>query len=93
MHLNDATIIGFIGVSLLLLAFLLNLFRFLRSEGYPYMTLNLVGALLAGYSSYLISFMPFVVLEGTWAIVAAVAIVQKLLGGRNREEASNRALL
>ncbi len=93
MHQNSATIIGFIGVSLLLLAFLLNLFRFLSSEGYLYMTLNLVGAMLAGYSSYLISFMPFVVLEGTWAIVAAVAMVQKMLGGRNREGASNSGAL
>ncbi len=57
------------------------------------MTLNLVGALLAGYSSYLISFMPFVVLEGTWAMVAAVAIVQRMLRVRNREEESNSGLL
>jgi hypothetical protein len=93
MHQTSATIIGSIGVGLLLLAFLLNLFRFLRSEGYLYMTLNLVGALLAGYSSYLISFMPFVVLEGTWAIVAATAMVQRMIKVRNREEESNSNLL
>jgi hypothetical protein len=76
----NATIIGLAGVSLLLLAFFLNLFKFLRSESYPYLILNLVGAALACYSSYLINFMPFVLLEGTWAAVAAVALARKALG-------------
>jgi hypothetical protein len=76
-HDTEATFIGFAGVALLLLAFLLNLFKLMRSDGYPYATLNFVGAALACYSSYLISFMPFVVLEGVWALVAAGAIIQK----------------
>ena len=76
-HETEATFIGFAGVALLLLAFLLNLFKRMRSDGYPYTTLNFVGAALACYSSFLISFMPFVVLEGIWALVAAGAIVQK----------------
>ena len=69
MHSSQATVIGFIGVALLLVAFLLNLFRYVRAEGFSYSLLNFVGAALAGYSSYLISFMPFVVLEGVWAAV------------------------
>lgn len=76
---GSATVIGLIGVSLLLLAFFLNLFKFLRSESYLYMILNLVGGTLACYSSYLINFMPFVLLEGTWAVVAAVGVVRKAL--------------
>ena len=79
-HQGIATIIGSLGVSILLLAFLLNLFKFFRSESYLYMGLNLVGGALACYSSYLISFVPFVVLEGTWSLVAAIAIVRRLLG-------------
>jgi len=77
-HDNQATVIGFIGVAFLLLAFLLNLFKLMRSDGHPYMGLNLVGAALACYSSYLISFMPFVVLEGAWALVAFAAIARSL---------------
>lgn len=77
---GSATIVGLIGVSLLLVAFFLNLFKFLRSESYVYLALNLVGGALACYSSYLINFVPFVVLEGTWAVVAGVAIVRRLLG-------------
>ncbi|MGH8633247.1 MAG: CBU_0592 family membrane protein [Burkholderiales bacterium] len=81
MHQTEATVIGFAGVALLLLAFLFNLFKLLRSDGYSYATLNCVGAALACYSSYLISFMPFVLLEGVWALVAAGAIAQKAIAG------------
>ena len=76
---NPATLIGALGVALLLAAFLLNLLRLLRSEGRPYLALNLVGASLACYASYLIGFMPFVVLEGVWAVVALVAIARASL--------------
>ena len=75
---GPATLIGFAGVALLLIAFLLNLFELLRSDGHLYLGLNLAGAGLACYSSYLISFMPFVILEGVWALVAFGAIARKL---------------
>jgi len=78
MHESYATYLGFLGVTLLLLAFFLNLFKLLDSEGYPNITLNLIGGLLACYSSYLIRFMPFVMLEGTWALVAAIALASRL---------------
>ena len=76
---SAATFVGFAGVALLLLAFLLNLAKLMRADGYPYTWLNFVGAALACYSSYLISFMPFVVLEGVWALAAAAAIGRKAL--------------
>jgi hypothetical protein len=76
----DATIVGSAGVALLLLAFFLNLLRYLRADGTLYLALNLVGAALACLSSYLIDFMPFVLLEGTWSVVAAVALGRNLLG-------------
>ena len=88
-YTGDATIIGLAGVSLLLAAFFLNLFKFLRSESYLYLLLNLVGAALACYSSYLINFMPFVVLEGTWAAVAAVGVARKAFG--NPAQSQRRA--
>ena len=73
----DATFIGSVGVSLLLLAFLLNVLKFMRVEGWAYLGLNLVGAGIACWSSWLIRFTPFVVLEGTWAAVALIGIVRK----------------
>ena len=72
----DPTAIGFVGVSLLLAAFFSNLFRLIRAEALVYIALNLIGAALACYSSFLIGFMPFVLLEGCWAIVAAVALLR-----------------
>lgn len=78
----DATVVGSAGVALLLLAFFLNLFRYLRADGPLYLLLNLVGAALACLSSYLIDFMPFVLLEGTWSAVAGTALVRRLLVAR-----------
>jgi len=82
-----ATLVGSIGVSLLLLAFFLNLFKLLRVDGYPYITLNMIGGALACLSSWMIDFMPFVVLEGTWAAVAAVALMKKLASLRSDDGA------
>ena len=75
--------IGFVGVTLLLVAFFLNLFRLLKADSVPYLALNLDGASLACASSYLIDFLPFVLLEGTWAVVAGVALV-RTVGARQR---------
>jgi hypothetical protein len=82
---SPETAIGSLGVALLLLAFLLNLVRVLGTESYPYTALNVAGASLAGYASYLIGFVPFVILEGTWAVVAAVALARGIRrAGRER---------
>lgn len=71
-----STLIGSAGVTLLLVAFFLNLIKRLAQDSVAYTLLNLVGAALSCYASWLISFIPFVVLEGTWAVVAAVALVR-----------------
>jgi len=78
-----ANLVGTIGVALLLAAFVLNLLHMLRADGFAYSVLNLVGAALACYSSWLISFMPFVVLEGVWALAAAYALVRVPLNPRS----------
>ena len=69
--------IGSLGVALLLGAFFFNLYGFLDRRSRAYQTLNLVGALLAGSASFMIGFFPFVILEGAWALVAAVALVRR----------------
>ena len=43
----NATIIGSAGVALLLVAFLLNLVKVMRAEGWSYLALNFIGAGLA----------------------------------------------
>ena len=68
-------IIGSIGVGLLLLAFFLNLFKILMQDKKLYVLMNLIGGGLAAYASVLIGFIPFVILEGAWAVVALVKLV------------------
>jgi hypothetical protein len=62
------------GVSLLLIAFYLNLKKMIPTESKWYSSLNLLGAFLCGYSSYLIQFYPFVFLNTVWAIAAFISI-------------------
>ncbi len=75
----DPTLIGSAGVTLLLVGFFLNLIKRLAQDSVAYTLLNLVGAALSGYASWLIGFIPFVVLEGTWAVVAAAALVRTVV--------------
>ena len=75
----DATVIGSLGVALLLGAFLLNLAKRLPASAPLYGALNFAGAGLACYSSYLIDFMPFVVLEGAWALAALAGLARSII--------------
>lgn len=72
--MDAADWIGSVGVGLLLVAFVLNLTRRLRAGDLTYRALNFVGASLACYASVLIDYVPFVVLEGTWALAALAAL-------------------
>lgn len=74
MKISD--IIASVGVIILLIAFLLNLFKKIKAESKIYAIMNFVGAGLCGYSSYLISFYPFVILEGIWAFVALLSLLK-----------------
>ena len=69
-------IIGSAGVFLLLAAYFMNLYGMLGHGSRTYQSMNAFGAGLAAYASYLIGFVPFVVLEGTWMIVSLVALAR-----------------
>ena len=74
-------IIASAGVALLLIAYFLNLFKYLPHGSKVYGVLNAAGAGLACYASILIGFVPFVILEGIWAMVALVGIFVKRSNG------------
>jgi hypothetical protein len=74
MKISD--IIASVGVIILLIAFLLNLFKKIDTESKLYASMNFIGAGLCGYSSYLISFYPFVILESIWAFVALLSLLK-----------------
>lgn len=72
--MKTSDIIASVGVIILLIGFMLNLFKKIAPESKAYALMNFVGAGMCGYSSYLISFYPFVVLEGIWAFVALLSL-------------------
>lgn len=67
-------LVGFIGVSILLLAYFLNLKDFIKKESMLYLALNFIGALIACLASVLLRYLPFVILEGAWTLVSAYGI-------------------
>lgn len=71
-------IISTIGVSLILLAFFLSTFKFLDAKSKLYFVLNIIGGAFACYGSVLLNSLPFIVLEGTWSLVALVGFIRSL---------------
>ncbi len=70
--------IGSIGVSTLLIAFLLNLLKKIAQDSVAYVLMNLIGALLAGLASVLIHYTPFIILEAAWVLVSLITLINIL---------------
>jgi ABC-type transport system involved in multi-copper enzyme maturation permease subunit len=66
--------IGFTGVTILLIAYFLNLKDIMGKNSGIYLFLNLIGAAIACFASVLLKYMPFIILEGCWTIVSAVGL-------------------
>jgi hypothetical protein len=74
MSFNDW--IGTIGVGLILIAYFCSTFNWLSAHGRVFFLLNTIGASMSCFASYLINYWPFVVLEGTWAIVSLIGLIK-----------------
>lgn len=74
--MSGGELVGTLGVTLLLIAFALNLANKLAATSTAYLVLNIVGALLACISSYMIQFWPFVILEGVWTISSLIMLLK-----------------
>jgi len=74
MNINDW--IGTIGVSLILAAYFCSTFKWISAHSRIFFLLNIVGAAMACFASYLISYWPFVVLEGTWTLVSFIGLIK-----------------
>ena len=72
-----ADVINSVGVSLILIAFFLLTLKKVDSQNVYYNLLNLIGAGLACYGSYLIKSIPFVVLEAIWSLVALYGLIKR----------------
>jgi hypothetical protein len=69
--------IGFAGVTILLIAFFLNLSNKLHKDSLSYILMNIIGAGIACLASVLINYIPFIVLEGCWTIVSIGALINR----------------
>ena len=76
--MNTDEIIGTIGVGLILLAYFLNIFSWIKKDGVLFFAMNIIGASIACYASVLIRFWPFIILEGTWAIVSVIGLLKTI---------------
>lgn len=68
------TIIGSLGVGLLLIAFMLNLRRTLSEDSPVYLLMNIVGSGLAAIYAAMTGSVPFIILEAVWAGVATLRL-------------------
>ena len=74
--MTTTDIIGFIGITILLIAYFLNLNGKLEKDSLVYLQMNFIGAGLACLASVLMKYLPFIILEGCWTIVSAFGILK-----------------
>jgi hypothetical protein len=73
--MNNIDWIGFIGVFLILLAYILNVMGKLKNKDLTFILLNLIGAGVACFASILMRYLPFIILEGVWTIVSLISLL------------------
>lgn len=81
--MNFTDLIGSLGVFILLLAYFLTLFHFLSESSKTYIVLNIFGAGIACYASFLLNHKPFIILEATWMAVSCFALGKKFFKKMN----------
>jgi hypothetical protein len=76
MSLADS--IGSCGVGLLLLGYLFTILKILKMDSRIFIWMNVIGGTLACVASVLIHYVPFIVLEGAWAVVSIFALIKSI---------------
>ena len=74
--MSEVDWIGFAGVFQILLAYVLNVIGKVGKNDLAFILLNLIGASMACYASVLMSYMPFILLEGIWAGVSLISLIK-----------------
>tara|TARA_R110002051_G_scaffold106098_2_gene179199 strand:+ start:1173 stop:1382 length:210 start_codon:yes stop_codon:yes gene_type:complete len=65
------------------MGYFLNLRQLVKPTDLSYILLNLFGAGIACLASLLLDYIPFIVLEGIWALVSFMALIKYI---RNRQK-------
>lgn len=76
MTTDVANSVASVGVFILLFAYFMQLAKVISTEGMFYLGLNVVGGAIAATSSYFLNVTAFVVLEGTWSLMALYFLVK-----------------
>jgi hypothetical protein len=84
--MKASDIIASLGVIILLIAFLLNLYKKLPAKSKTYGLMNFIGAAVCALSLYMIKFYPFIVLESVWSLVALLSLFNVPRGTSARNE-------
>jgi len=75
--MDQTTLIGFTGATLILIAFVLNQIKKWRDDDLVYDVFNFIGGALMVYYALLILSYPFAVLNSVWALVSLKDILIK----------------
>ena len=75
-NMSTSDWIGTIGVGLILIAYFCSTFKWMSAHSRIFFLLNALGSAMTCYSSCLISYWPFFVLEGTWTIVSLIGLAR-----------------
>ena len=68
--------LGFIGVFQILLAYFLNVTGKVSHKSLLFILLNLIGAIMACIASIILDYLPFIILEGIWALIALYSLIK-----------------
>jgi hypothetical protein len=85
--MNTTDWLGFTGVFLILLAYILNEFGKTTTKSLLFILLNLIGASIACLASVLLNYLPFIILEGVWALVSFISLLKYLQFSTNKIKA------
>jgi len=72
--------IGLIGMFLLLISFLLNLFRNFSPNSKIYLLLNVLGAGFLSYYAYISNTFIFLILNALWALISLYKLIKAIRG-------------
>lgn len=76
-EMNTTDWLGFIGVAMILLAYILNVTKRVSITDNSFILLNLIGAGIACFASVLLNYVPFIILEGVWTLISLMSLVKK----------------
>ena len=74
--MNEIDWIGSVGVFQILLAYILSLLGKIKKRDLVFILLNFIGASMACLASVLMEYIPFIILEGVWAIVSLISLIK-----------------